>query len=59
LVGVDVWWWDHPVCVVFSDDFPALVVHAEVTVFAEEYPVGDVGAAVFGCPFVEVVGFGV
>jgi hypothetical protein len=27
-------------------------VDAEVTVFAEEDPVGDVGAAVVGCPFV-------
>jgi len=60
LVGVDGGWWGEPVfAVVVAVDVPAVVVEQQVVVFAEEDSVGDIGSAVFGGPFVDVVGFGV
>ena len=58
LVGVDGWGWGEPVlAVLVAGDVPAVVVEEEVVVFAEEDAVGDVGLAVVGDVFVDVVGF--
>ena len=59
LVGVDGGWWDEPVLAfVVAFDVPAVVVNEEVVRFAQQDAVGDVGFAVLGRPFVDVVCFG-